>query len=93
MPCCYDKGATSFYFHGNLTSLPHQFLGSVPATVDGPDVDLYFSTSTMYPALSTALGPDVMLDFSGSSLPVMVRSADDGDLTTVVMPVEKGAWQ
>ncbi|CAM0914153.1 unnamed protein product [Alopecurus aequalis] len=30
----YDKGATSFYFHGNLTSLPHPFPRSVPASVD-----------------------------------------------------------
>ena len=34
MPCCYDKGATSLYFHGNLTSLPHPFRRSVPASVD-----------------------------------------------------------
>jgi laccase len=35
MPCCYDKGIRSFYFHGNLTSLPHPLLTSVvPVSVD-----------------------------------------------------------
>ncbi|MFD5469053.1 MerR family transcriptional regulator [Streptomyces sp. NPDC127105] len=38
--------------------------------------------TTLYPAVSTAMGPDVMLDLRGPDQPVTIRSADRGDLTT-----------
>ncbi|WP_280746506.1 hypothetical protein [Rhodococcus gordoniae] len=34
----------------------------------------------------TLAGDDLLLDIRGTDLPVTVRSADDGDLTTLVMP-------
>ncbi|OSY39467.1 DNA-binding transcriptional MerR regulator [Pseudonocardia autotrophica] len=52
----------------------------------GPDLTLWFELTTLYPALSHALGSDVMLDLRGPDQPATVRSADDGDLTTLVMP-------
>ncbi|UKD51311.1 MULTISPECIES: DNA polymerase III subunit beta family protein [Amycolatopsis] len=63
---------------------------AIPADVTGPPISLSFAVSTLHPAISTAVGPDVMLDVAGPHLPVVVRSADDGDLTTLAMPV-KGA--
>lgn len=60
---------------------------SVPATVHGPGVTLAFEVTTLHPAVATAVGPDVMLDISAPDHPVVVRSADDGDLTTLAMPV------
>ena len=36
---------------------------------------------------SLPVGPEVMLDIAGAAQPVVVRSADNGDLTTLVMPV------
>ncbi|MEV3971286.1 hypothetical protein AB0K68_24550 [Streptomyces sp. NPDC050698] len=44
--------------------------------------------STLYPAVSTAIGPAVMLDLRGHDRPVTIRSADSGDLTTLAMPVK-----
>ncbi|MFE0224501.1 MerR family transcriptional regulator [Streptomyces albidoflavus] len=60
---------------------------TVAATVRGEPLEIRFATTTLYPALSTAIGPDVMLDLRGHDQPVTLRSADRGDLTTLAMPV------
>ncbi|MFI2780873.1 DNA polymerase III subunit beta family protein [Streptomyces sp. ALB3] len=60
------------------------------ATATGQDLLIWFELATLYPAVSTAIGPDVMLDLRGEDQPVTIRSADRGDLTTVVMPVRPG---
>ncbi|WP_461014132.1 DNA polymerase III subunit beta family protein [Streptomyces daliensis] len=59
----------------------------LPATVTGRDLLIRFELTTLYPAVSTAIGPDVLLDLRGSDQPGTVRSADRGDLTTLAMPV------
>ncbi|MFK0254959.1 MerR family transcriptional regulator [Streptomyces sp. NPDC090445] len=59
----------------------------LPATVTGEPLRLSFRLTTLYPAVSTAIGPDVMLDLRGPEQPVTIRSADRGDLTTLAMPV------
>lgn len=59
----------------------------LPAAVTGQAVRVRFALTTLYPAVSTALGPEVMLDLRGPDQPVTVRSADRGDLTTLAMPV------
>ncbi|MFJ3661698.1 MerR family transcriptional regulator [Streptomyces sp. NPDC090119] len=60
----------------------------VPATATGRPLRICFELTTLYPAVSTAIGPDVMLDLRGDDQPVTVRSADRGDLTTLIMPVK-----
>ncbi|MFE7615707.1 MerR family transcriptional regulator [Streptomyces sp. NPDC057496] len=59
----------------------------LPATVTGEDLRIRFGVTTLYPAVSTAIGPDVMLDLRGHDRPVTIRSADRGDLTTLAMPI------
>ncbi|GAA1237533.1 MerR family transcriptional regulator [Prauserella halophila] len=59
----------------------------VEATVDGADTETWFGVPVLHPAVVTAVGPDVMLDVRGPSEPILVRSADNGDLATLVMPV------
>ncbi|MCA1228448.1 hypothetical protein [Saccharopolyspora sp. 6M] len=59
----------------------------VPARVMGPELDVRFQPTTLYPAVSTAIGADPLLDFRGADQPATVRSADHGDLTTLAMPV------
>ncbi|MFE6620774.1 MerR family transcriptional regulator [Streptomyces sp. NPDC057740] len=61
---------------------------SLPAAVTGQTLRVSFELTTLYPAVSTAIGPDVMLDLRGPDQPVTVRSADRGDLTTLAMPVK-----
>ncbi|MFC8226354.1 MerR family transcriptional regulator [Streptomyces sp. NPDC057287] len=60
----------------------------LPATVTGGALHIRFEMTTLYPAVSTAIGPDVMLDLRGYDGPVTIRSADRGDLTTLAMPVK-----
>ncbi|WP_141585015.1 MerR family transcriptional regulator [Actinomadura sp. WMMA1423] len=55
-------------------------------TATGPDLTLWFELTTLYPALSHALGSDLMVDLRGPDQPATIRSANDGDLTTLVMP-------
>ncbi|MCI0386759.1 MerR family transcriptional regulator [Streptomyces sp. CNQ085] len=62
----------------------------LPATVTGREARISFELTTLYPAVSTAIGPDVMLDLRGADQPVTVRSADRGDLTTWAMPAGPG---
>ncbi|WP_433623972.1 MerR family transcriptional regulator [Nocardia sp. CA-120079] len=58
----------------------------IPATVTGPGIELAFSPTTLRPALVSAIGPEIMLDITAAGAPVVVRSATDGELTTLVMP-------
>ncbi|MEU1983437.1 MerR family transcriptional regulator [Nocardia sp. NPDC019395] len=58
------------------------------ALVTGPPGDLVFGFTTLHPAVATAIGPDVRLDIGGPQDPVVVRSADNGDLTTLAMPAD-----
>lgn len=56
-------------------------------TLDGEET-VTFALTTLYPALTSAIGPEVMLEIRGPEQPVTIRSADRGDLTVVVMPVK-----
>lgn len=47
---------------------------------------IHFAVTTLYPAVATAVGPEVMLDLIAPDQPVLIRSADDGDLSTLAMP-------
>ncbi|MET9348418.1 MerR family transcriptional regulator [Streptomyces termitum] len=62
----------------------------LPAVTEGPEVTVRFGLTTLHPAVSTVIGPDVMLDLRGGTGPATVRSADRGDLTTLAMPVAPG---
>ncbi|ANY05532.1 DNA polymerase III subunit beta family protein [Pseudonocardia sp. HH130630-07] len=60
----------------------------VAAGVAGPDLSAAFDLRSLYPAVSAATGPDLLLDLRGPDVPMTVRSADGGDLSTVVMPLD-----
>ncbi|WP_432139655.1 MULTISPECIES: MerR family transcriptional regulator [unclassified Streptomyces] len=76
--------------HGvNVVSADDEHPGiSVPATATGQALQIWFELTTLYPAVSTAIGPDVLLDLRGHDQPVTIRSADRGDLTTLAMPIK-----
>lgn len=65
---------------------------SLPCTTAGEGLVVWFELTTLYPAVSTAIGPDLLLDLRGADQPGTIRSADRGDLTTLVMPVKPGRW-
>lgn len=52
----------------------------------GLDATVWFELTTLYPALRHALGNDALIDLRGTHQPATIRSADGGDLTTLVMP-------
>lgn len=64
----------------------HEGARRIPATVIGPRFDISFDPATLRPAIATAVGPDLMLDLARPDQPVILRSGNDGDLTTLVMP-------
>lgn len=62
---------------------------------DGPKLDVIgsgttrigFTAGLLAAALETSVGPDVLLEICAQDRPVVVRSADQGTFTTLVMPV------
>ncbi|MEV5548768.1 MerR family transcriptional regulator [Streptomyces sp. NPDC052309] len=71
-----------------LTTGAHHPEVPLPATVTGQELQISFELTTLYPAVSTAIGPDMMLDLRAADQPVTIRSADRGDLTTCAMPIK-----
>ncbi|MGW3361485.1 DNA polymerase III subunit beta family protein [Streptosporangium canum] len=57
------------------------------AICSGPPLRIAFDPATLIPALEAGVGPDVLLEVSTATHPVIVRSADQGSFTTLVMPV------
>jgi hypothetical protein len=49
-------------------------------------MEVWFEMTTLYPAISAAVGADVLIDLRGPAQPATIRSADGGDLTTLAMP-------
>ncbi|KQU58921.1 hypothetical protein ASG84_14485 [Rhodococcus sp. Leaf278] len=60
---------------------------AVPAQVTGPETVVFFDAAVLQAAVASAVGPDLMLDIAAPDQPMLVRSALDGALTTLVMPV------
>ncbi|GAA4907597.1 DNA-binding transcriptional MerR regulator [Nonomuraea thailandensis] len=57
------------------------------AICTGAPVGVAFDPRALVPALDAGVGPDVLLEISSPVQPVVVRSADQGGFTTLVMPV------
>ncbi|MFI7104573.1 MerR family transcriptional regulator [Streptomyces sp. NPDC050161] len=55
----------------------------------GPAVRVAFDPAVLMPALEAGVGPDVLLEIASAGQPVVVRSADQGSFSTLVMPVRE----
>ncbi|GAA1548248.1 MerR family transcriptional regulator [Kribbella hippodromi] len=55
--------------------------------VSSGSVRIGFTATLLAAALEASVGPDVLLEICASDRPVVVRSADQGTFTTLVMPV------
>ncbi|WP_232376366.1 DNA polymerase III subunit beta family protein [Amycolatopsis aidingensis] len=62
--------------------------GSLPAICLGSAPRIAFDPGVLGAALESSVGPDVLLEIGGPAEPVVVRSADQGSFTALVMPVE-----
>jgi hypothetical protein len=63
--------------------------GSAAETLDAVgfgQIRIGFTAAVLAAALSSSVGPDVLLEISVPERPVIVRSADQGTFTTLVMP-------
>ncbi|KUL34082.1 transcriptional regulator [Streptomyces sp. NRRL F-4489] len=56
------------------------------AVPTGPGLRISFDPAVLVPALEAGVGPDVLLEIAAADQPVVVRSADQGSFTTLVMP-------
>jgi DNA-binding transcriptional MerR regulator len=54
---------------------------------DGADLRIGFNPVYLAEGVAAGIGPDAILQLGGPLDPVMIRSADDGTLTWLVMPV------
>ncbi|KIZ19358.1 MerR family transcriptional regulator [Streptomyces natalensis] len=70
-------------FHVKHRAMFHVKHGAVPR--------ISFAPAVLVPALEAGVGPDVLLEISAADQAVVVRSADQGSFTTLVMPVSERA--
>ncbi|WP_432943151.1 MerR family transcriptional regulator [Kribbella sp. CA-253562] len=59
---------------------------SIDAITTGSPLRIGFTTRLLAEALTTGVGPDVLLEIHAPDRPVVIRSADQGTFTTLVMP-------
>ncbi|MGK5636905.1 MerR family transcriptional regulator [Streptomyces sp. URMC 126] len=57
------------------------------AVCTGPPLRIAFDPVVLLAALDAGVGPDALLEVASTAGPVVVRSADQGSYTTLVMPV------
>ena len=58
-----------------------------PGRYQGEDLRIGLNPAYLAEATTSGIGPDTLLQLGGPEDPVMVRSADDGTLTWMVMPI------
>ncbi len=59
---------------------------ALPASVCGPGIQVVFALEVLLPAVTASVGPDVLFEVAAPDRAVVVRSADEGAFTTLVMP-------
>jgi DNA polymerase III sliding clamp (beta) subunit (PCNA family) len=74
-----DKLTVSLPDHSSAATLPAVCHEDLPERIG-------FDPAVLAPALEASVGPDVLLEISAADRPVVVRSADQGSFTTLVMP-------
>jgi DNA polymerase III sliding clamp (beta) subunit (PCNA family) len=60
--------------------------GQLEVVGSGAPMRIGFASSLLAAALTVSVGPDVLLEICAPDRPVVVRSADQGTFTTLVMP-------
>ncbi|MEV3989665.1 MerR family transcriptional regulator [Streptomyces sp. NPDC049837] len=70
-----------------VVSAPDTARATLRALSSGAPANIAFDPGVLLSALDAAVGPDVLLEMSSPTQPVVVRSADQGSFTTLVMPV------
>jgi DNA polymerase III subunit beta len=63
---------------------------SLPATFDGIPLTLAVNPAYLHDGVRHSIGPEVLIEVTDAVHPVVLRSADDGSYTCMVMPVRVG---
>ncbi|MFE2528394.1 MerR family transcriptional regulator [Streptomyces sp. NPDC059382] len=92
LDACGDSSAVALELGRDrlLVALPDGTPAPIePAAVreESEPVRIGFDPAVLGAALEAGVGPDALLEFSEVTGPVLVRSADQGSFTTLVMPV------
>ncbi|WAL67059.1 MerR family transcriptional regulator [Amycolatopsis cynarae] len=61
---------------------------TLPVLCDPAPLTVGFDPAVLGPALDASVGSDVLLELTDALQPVVLRSADQGAFTTLVMPIE-----
>ncbi|MET8922496.1 MerR family transcriptional regulator [Streptomyces sp. NPDC004623] len=75
-----DELVVSLADHSDAITLPAVCHEDLPQRIG-------FDPAVLGPALEASVGPDVLLEVSAADRPVVVRSADQGSFSTLIMPV------
>ncbi|MFJ2115063.1 MULTISPECIES: MerR family transcriptional regulator [unclassified Streptomyces] len=75
-----DELCVSLPDGSRTTAVPAVLVGGAPPRIG-------FDPGVLIPALESSVGPDVLLEISAATGPVVVRSADQGGFTMLVMPI------
>jgi DNA-binding transcriptional MerR regulator len=75
-----DELTVSLADHSNAATVPAVCHDDLPQRIG-------FDPAVLAAALEASVGPDVLLEIAATDRPVLVRSADQGSFTTLVMPV------
>ncbi|MGW0363734.1 hypothetical protein [Streptomyces sp. NPDC002990] len=85
LDACGDTRAVALELGPNRLLVGDTALSAVRAQAEPVRID--FDPAALAPALEASVGPDVLLGVSAVDQLVLVRSADQGSFTTLVMPV------
>ncbi len=77
-----DRDQVEFHPAGLGTATPVR----VPAVCRGASMTIAFAVEVLLTALESGIGPDVLLELAGPDRPALVRSADQGSFTVLIMP-------
>lgn len=58
----------------------------LPAVARGASMTIAFDATVLLSAVEAGIGPDAMIELSGPDRPVLIRSADRGSCTVLIMP-------
>ncbi|MET9319235.1 MerR family transcriptional regulator [Streptomyces sp. NPDC003038] len=85
LDACGDTAAVAVELGPDRLLVGDAALSAVRAQAE--PVRIGFDPAVLAPALEASVGPDVLLEISAVTQPALVRSADQGSFTTLVMPV------
>jgi DNA-binding transcriptional MerR regulator len=77
-----DQDQVEFHPAGLGAAVPAR----VPAVCRGASMTIAFAVGVLQAAVESGIGPDLLVELAGPDRPVLIRSADRGSFTMLIMP-------